>query len=234
MGRGALARQARGGDRSPARWCARWLSWHQRAVVDTDRIETIADAVARRCPIAEALDDLLVVLGVVMLVREDSIKVGMRMLDEHAGLVVEPSAALGIAAILEEPDRFAGRRVTTILCGSNLGPADFARRCWNPSHPSAARRHDGAYNRCAAANQPNIPEDAQLDMSAAAIVCSTGVNTPFMRACAKASIAGSDPASSVDQMIASPSDVEVASLSPDGLNTAVLNVGPLSSVISVS
>jgi len=32
---------------------------------------------------------------------------GMRMLLDHAGLVVEPSAALGIAAILEDRDRFA-------------------------------------------------------------------------------------------------------------------------------
>ena len=61
-----------------------------------------------------------------MLVRQDSIKVGMRMLYEHAGLVVEPSAALGVAAVLEEPERFAGRLVTTIVCGSNVGPADFA------------------------------------------------------------------------------------------------------------
>jgi hypothetical protein len=39
------------------------------------------------------LDDLLVVLDDVMLVGEESIKVGMRMLYEHAGLVVEPSAS---------------------------------------------------------------------------------------------------------------------------------------------
>jgi threonine dehydratase len=38
----------------------------------------------------------------------------------HAGLVVEPSAALGIAAILEDRDRFAGRHVVTIVCGSNV------------------------------------------------------------------------------------------------------------------
>jgi len=41
--------------------------------------------------------------------------------------VVEPSAALGVAAVLEAPERFAGRRVTTILCGANVDPADFAR-----------------------------------------------------------------------------------------------------------
>jgi threonine dehydratase len=104
------------------------LSWRQRTVVETDRVETIADGVAGRCPIPEVLDDLLVVL----LVREDSIKVGMRMLYEHAGLVVEPSAALGVAAVLEEPERFAGRRVTTILCGSNVSPADFARWVLEP------------------------------------------------------------------------------------------------------
>ena len=109
------------------------LSWRQRTVVQTDRIETIADGVAGRCPIPEVLDDLLVVLDDVMLVREDSIKAGMRMLYEHAGLVVEPSAALGIAAVLEEPERFAGRRVTTILCGSNVGPADFARWVLEPA-----------------------------------------------------------------------------------------------------
>jgi threonine dehydratase len=108
------------------------LSWRRRTVIETDRIETIADGVAGRCPIPEVLGDLLVVLDDVMLVREESIKLGMRMLYEHAGLVVEPSAALGVAAVLEEPERFAGRRVTTILCGSNVDPADFARWVLEP------------------------------------------------------------------------------------------------------
>lgn len=109
------------------------LSWRQGTVVETDRIETIADGVAGRRPIPEVLDDLLVVLDDVVLVREDSIVAGMRALYEHAGLVVEPSAALGIAALLEQPERFAGRRVTTILCGSNVGAADFARWVLKPA-----------------------------------------------------------------------------------------------------
>jgi threonine dehydratase len=109
------------------------LSWRERTVVETDRIDTIADGVAGRCPIPEVLDDLLVVLDDVVLVSEDSIKAGMRAIYEHAGLVVEPSAALGIAAVLEDPERFAGRRVTTILCGSNVGPTDFARWVLDPA-----------------------------------------------------------------------------------------------------
>ncbi|WP_409429784.1 hypothetical protein [Mycobacterium sp. SMC-11] len=38
----------------------------------------------------------------------------------HPGLVVEPAAALGIAAIIEDRDRFAGRHVVTIVCGNNV------------------------------------------------------------------------------------------------------------------
>lgn len=109
------------------------LSWRQQAVVETDSMDTIADGVAGRCPIPEVLDDLLVVLDDVALVREDSIIAGMRLLHEHAGLVVEPSAALGIATVLEQPARFAGRRVTTVLCGANVGSADFARWVLEPA-----------------------------------------------------------------------------------------------------
>jgi threonine dehydratase len=96
------------------------LSWRERRVVTTDSIDTIADGVAGRYPIPAVLDDLLQVADDAVLVREASIVTGMRMLLEHAGLVVEPSAALGIAAILEDPDRFAGRHVVTIVCGSNV------------------------------------------------------------------------------------------------------------------
>ncbi len=95
-------------------------SWHRRRVVITDSTDTIADGVAGRCPIPAVLDDLLVVADDAVLVQEASITAGMRMLLDHAGLVVEPSAALGIAALLEDRDRFAGRHVVTIVCGSNV------------------------------------------------------------------------------------------------------------------
>ncbi|MFD4237151.1 threonine/serine dehydratase [Streptomyces sp. NPDC058542] len=95
-------------------------SWRQRRVVTTDSTDTIADGVAGRRPIPAVLDDLLLVADDAVLVQEASIIAGMRMLLDHAGLVVEPSAALGIAAILEDRDRFAGRHVVTIVCGSNV------------------------------------------------------------------------------------------------------------------
>ncbi|WP_420310857.1 threonine ammonia-lyase [Streptomyces sp. YS-B37] len=113
-------------------------SWHARRVVTTDSTDTIADGVAGRYPIPAVLDDLLLVADDAVLVREASIVAGMRMLHDHAGLVVEPSAALGIAAILENRDRFAGRHVVTVVCGSNVD-ADAYRR-WVGGAPSAG--HD--------------------------------------------------------------------------------------------
>jgi threonine dehydratase len=103
------------------------LSWRTGAVVNTDTIDTIADGVAGRCPIPEVLDDLLILLDDVVLVDEESIKAGIRLLYQHAGLVVEPSAALAVAAIIEDRERFAGRRVAAIICGSNNTSGDFAR-----------------------------------------------------------------------------------------------------------
>ncbi|MET1073273.1 MAG: pyridoxal-phosphate dependent enzyme [Umezawaea sp.] len=104
----------------PAGAPAMTLSWRGRRVVTTESTDTIADGVAGRYPIPEVLDDLLAVADDAVLVQEASIIAGMRLLLEHTGLVVEPSAALGVAAVLEDRERFAGRRVVTVVCGGNV------------------------------------------------------------------------------------------------------------------
>ena len=109
-------------------------SWHEQRVVTTDTTNTIADGVAGRHPIPAVLDDLLVVADDAVLVQEESIIAGMKMLLDQAGLIVEPSAALGIAAILEDRNRFAGRHVVTIVCGSNVDPDAYHR--WIATPPT--------------------------------------------------------------------------------------------------
>jgi threonine dehydratase len=109
-------------------------SWRQRQVVTTGPTSTIADGVAGRHPIPAVLDDLLLVADDAVLVQETSIIAGLRMLLLHAGLVAEPSAALGIAAILEDRDRFAGRHVVTIVCGGNVD-LDAYHRWVGPATP---------------------------------------------------------------------------------------------------
>ena len=111
----------------PAGAAAMTLSWRQRRVVNTDSTDTIADAVVELCPIPAVLNDLLLVADDAVLVQEASIIAGMRMLLDHAGLVVEPAAALGIAAILEDRGRFAGRHVVTVVCGSNVDVEAYHR-----------------------------------------------------------------------------------------------------------
>ncbi len=102
-------------------------SYRARQVVASGPPRTIADGVAGRHTIPEVLADMLETVDDALLVEEASIVEGMKLLYRHAGLIVEPAAALGIASILENPGRFRGQTVATILCGSNVGPEDFER-----------------------------------------------------------------------------------------------------------
>jgi threonine dehydratase len=95
-----------------------------------EAMDTIADGIGVRIPIPEVLRDLEGMVDETLLVEERSIITGMQMIHRHAGLVVEPSGAVGVAALLENPNRFLGRRVATILCGGNLTPEQM--RDWLP------------------------------------------------------------------------------------------------------
>lgn len=94
-------------------------------VVESGPPNTIADGVAGKYTIPEVLTDLLEVADDALLVKEESIIEGMRLLYEQSGLIVEPAAALGVACILENKERFKGACVATVLCGSNVSPNDF-------------------------------------------------------------------------------------------------------------
>jgi threonine dehydratase len=106
------------------------LSYRAGRVVEVGAPNTIADGVAGRYVVPEVFDDLLAVADDVLLVSEESIKEGMRLLFDHTGLVVEPAAALGVAAILENQDRFATKSVATVLCGSNVPPKTSKLGSW--------------------------------------------------------------------------------------------------------
>jgi threonine dehydratase len=84
------------------------------------RADTIADGIAVRVPIAAAVDDLRTLVDDILLVDDAQLISAMRALHQDAGLMCEPSAVAGLAAILASRDRFAGRRVATVLTGRNL------------------------------------------------------------------------------------------------------------------
>ena len=99
------------------------LSIDAGQVIETAHADTIADGIAVRVPIAATLAQLRACCDNVVAVSEARIFEAMRLIHHHLGVAVEPSGAVGVAAILDDPERFAGRRVATILCGGNLSPA---------------------------------------------------------------------------------------------------------------
>lgn len=104
------------------------LSFRRRRPVQLPAVHTIADGMATRTPIAEALDDMLGAVDDVLLVSDDAMLRGMRLAYRDLGIVLEPSGAAGLAALLEHRELFEGRTVATVLCGGNL--SDDQRRMW--------------------------------------------------------------------------------------------------------
>lgn len=103
-------------------------SWRAGRMVEHDSISTIADGIGVRVPVAQALQDMRGLVDDALLVREDTIIQGMRLLHRHAGVVAEPSAAVGIAALIEQPELLRDQLVGTIVCGGNL--TDEQIRAW--------------------------------------------------------------------------------------------------------
>jgi threonine dehydratase len=94
-------------------------------VVSHDRIDTIADGIGVRIPVPEALDDLRGLVDELILVPDDAILRAMRLLHRHAGVIAEPSGAAGLAAVVQEPARFAGQTIGIVICGGNLTPVQM-------------------------------------------------------------------------------------------------------------
>ncbi len=97
-------------------------SWHTGVCIERERADTIADGIAVRVPVPEAVIDMHGTVDEVLLVTDDAIRRAMRLLFAHAGLVVEPAGAAGVAAVLEHP-ALRGKRLATVLCGGNVTPA---------------------------------------------------------------------------------------------------------------
>lgn len=103
-------------------------SWRSGRMEVLDRVDTIADGIAVRVPVPEALDDLAGAVDDVLLVDDDAMLEAMRLAHHELGLVLEPSGAAGLAALLRAGEPFRGQLVATILCGGNLTPEQM--RSW--------------------------------------------------------------------------------------------------------
>lgn len=88
--------------------------------------DTIADGIAVKSPgritreiIRELVDDILIV-------KELSIEVALQSMLTEAKLLVEGAGAVPLATLHENRERFAGKRVGLVACGSNVDPRILA------------------------------------------------------------------------------------------------------------
>jgi threonine dehydratase len=95
-------------------------SWKARRIIESAEARTIADGIAVRIPIPEALGDMNGIVDDVLLVEEASILAAMKLLLEEERLVVEPAGAVGVAALVEHLGLREYGRSATVLCGSNM------------------------------------------------------------------------------------------------------------------
>lgn len=108
------------------------LSWRAGKPVSTATMSTIADGIAVRIPVPEALEDMRMTVDEVMLVSDDEILDAMRMVFVDAGVALEPAGAAGVAAVAQLRKRLAGARVAVPLTGGNITEEQV--RSWLLAH----------------------------------------------------------------------------------------------------
>ena len=95
------------------------------AIVRIPQPATIADGLAVTAPGATTFAINRELVADVVAVTEHQIVEAMRFAEGHFDLRLEPSGAVGLAAVLADPDRFVGRRVGIILSGGNVDDQRF-------------------------------------------------------------------------------------------------------------
>jgi len=93
------------------------LSWRARRPIETARADTIADGIAARVPVPEALDLMLSVVDDMLLVDDASIVAATARMSAALPLAIEPSAGAAWAAALQQ--RPTGP-IVLILTGGNV------------------------------------------------------------------------------------------------------------------
>jgi threonine dehydratase len=100
---------------------AAYRSWRAGELVE-DSTSTFAEGLATRTAFELPQRIMRELLGDFVLVSEDALADATRTLIEKTRNLVEPAGAAALAAVLADPARFAGRRVTVVCSGGNISP----------------------------------------------------------------------------------------------------------------
>ena len=95
-------------------------SFREQKVVTTESVSTIADGVATRVPVPEAVTIMIEVTDDMLLVDDDAIRRAMTAIERDLGLKVEPAGAVPLAAATTHRERFRDKRLAVVISGSNV------------------------------------------------------------------------------------------------------------------
>jgi threo-3-hydroxy-L-aspartate ammonia-lyase len=104
-----------------------WVrSWRANRIVSIPVPKTIADGQQTQAPGELTWPIVRALAAGVVTVSDDEIRAAMRFAFERLKLVVEPSGATALAALLFEKVDVRGTRAGVVLSGGNVDPATFA------------------------------------------------------------------------------------------------------------
>jgi len=95
------------------------LSFAEGRPVSTETVDTYADGVATRVPVAEAVAAINRGAARIVTVSDDEILDAQAALLRDTHNLAEPAGAAPLAALLQERDRMRGRQIAVILSGGN-------------------------------------------------------------------------------------------------------------------
>jgi len=86
---------------------------------------TICDAIMTPTPNAETFEVNRNLLAGALIASDDDVRKAMRFVFEHFRIVIEPGAAVGVAAVLNGQIDLRGKAVATIVTGGNIDSGRF-------------------------------------------------------------------------------------------------------------
>ncbi|MEL6521361.1 MAG: threonine dehydratase [Pseudomonadota bacterium] len=96
------------------------LTFEAGRMIETDQAKTFADGVATRVPMADAFAIYGPGAERIVSVSDDAIAEAIRVLYADTHNLSEGAGAAPLAALMQEKEQMAGRKVAVILCGGNI------------------------------------------------------------------------------------------------------------------
>src|SRR5258708_6154410 len=118
---------------------AAYRSWRAGSLVE-DTASAFAEGLATRTAFELPQQILRELLDDFVLVSDEALQAATRLMIEKTRNLVEPAGAAALAAVLDAPGRYAGRKVAIVCSGGNISPAPLLE-LWprETARPRAAR-----------------------------------------------------------------------------------------------